>query len=380
MRTGGPIDRHRLRRSSCARLLARARADPAAGPAHHLRRIPRAGAGHRAAGSRRRSRLPPATPAPRPPAATPIAGGWTFVGRKACPDESRFECITLSVPRDHYTADGPTWDVTFAIQRATKQRLGTFVVITGGPGSSGIASADGYTDYYPTSIPESYDIVFLDQRGVGLSHPIQCPTATAPSTAAPCHRTIPPGPQRPERWRRRTWTTAWPRPRGPGGPPVLCDAPGRRGPRGDPRLPRRRHDAPLRRELRNTVRADLRHAPPGPHRHPVPGRPRRPHPRRRQLLRGGRALLRRRAHGDAQRLCGRDRLRRRLRGSQPAGRVRPPGCAPGGRHPHRLPDGGRHDAVADAHGLGSRERGGRLPLLPWGPRDPPACPRRRRGR
>jgi pimeloyl-ACP methyl ester carboxylesterase len=123
---------------------------------------------------------PTATPVPAPtPAASPIAGGWTFVGRKACPDESRFECITLAVPRDHYVAGGPTWDVTFGIQRATKDRVGTYVVITGGPGSSGIAAADGYTDYYPARIPEHFDIVFIDQRGVGLSHPIQCPVATA---------------------------------------------------------------------------------------------------------------------------------------------------------------------------------------------------------
>ena len=125
-----------------------------------------------------------ATPAAPTPAATataavqPIPGGWSFVGKKACPD-SDFECVTLSVPRDHYAAAGPTWDVTFAIKRATKERVGTYVVITGGPGSSGIASADNYTGYYPTSIPEHFDIVFIDQRGVGQSHPIFCPEATA---------------------------------------------------------------------------------------------------------------------------------------------------------------------------------------------------------
>ncbi len=121
---------------------------------------------------------PAPTPAATTPAAQPIAGGWSFVSKKACPD-SEFECITLSVPRDHYVAGGPTWDVTFAIRRATKDRVGTYVVITGGPGSSGIAAADNYTSYYPTSIPEHFDIVFIDQRGVGQSHPIFCPAATA---------------------------------------------------------------------------------------------------------------------------------------------------------------------------------------------------------
>ena len=89
------------------------------------------------------------------------------------------------MPSDHFTAGSPTWDVTFAIQRATGKRVGTYVVITGGPGSSGISSADGYTDYYPASVPEHFDIVFLDQRGIGLSRPFQCPEATGTYYASP---------------------------------------------------------------------------------------------------------------------------------------------------------------------------------------------------
>jgi pimeloyl-ACP methyl ester carboxylesterase len=87
--------------------------------------------------------------------------------------------VTLSVPRDHTTAGGPNWDLTFAIQRATGTKLGTFVTVTGGPGYSGLAASESYTDGYDPTIPEHYDMVFFDQRGVGLSHPIQCPSATA---------------------------------------------------------------------------------------------------------------------------------------------------------------------------------------------------------
>jgi pimeloyl-ACP methyl ester carboxylesterase len=86
------------------------------------------------------------------------------------------------------TQGGPTWDLTYAIQRATGTKLGTFVTITGGPGYSGLAAAEDYTDAFDPAIAEHYDIVFLDQRGVGLSHPIQCPSATATyyaSTADP---------------------------------------------------------------------------------------------------------------------------------------------------------------------------------------------------
>jgi pimeloyl-ACP methyl ester carboxylesterase len=122
----------------------------------------------------------PSASAPVPSAGIPVADvAYTFVGSKPCPDDSRFTCTTLSVPRDHFTPGGPTWDVTFAIQRAAKTRIGTFVTITGGPGSSGISSADSYTDAYATAITDAYDIVFIDQRGIGLSGPIGCPAAVA---------------------------------------------------------------------------------------------------------------------------------------------------------------------------------------------------------
>ena len=75
--------------------------------------------------------------------------------------------------------------MSFAIQRATGKRLGTFVVIAGGPGGSGIAIADSYTDDYPARIAEHYDFVYPDQRGIGLSHPIGCPDATAAYYTSP---------------------------------------------------------------------------------------------------------------------------------------------------------------------------------------------------
>ncbi|MDP9482138.1 MAG: alpha/beta hydrolase, partial [Chloroflexota bacterium] len=127
------------------------------------------------------SAAPSASPGGSPgPSGSPAASGksYTFVKKEACP-ESRFECITLAVPRDHTSAGGPTWDLTFGIQRASGTKLGTFVTVTGGPGYSGLASAESYTDAFDPTIPEHYDVVFFDQRGIGLSHPIQCPSATA---------------------------------------------------------------------------------------------------------------------------------------------------------------------------------------------------------
>lgn len=116
------------------------------------------------------------------PSASPSAPAgpvYTEVSSAPCPD-SDFTCVTLAVPRDHTdAANGATWEVTYAIQRASGERLGTFVVITGGPGTSGISSADSYAGYYPASLSERYDLVFIDQRGIGMSEPIQCLDAAA---------------------------------------------------------------------------------------------------------------------------------------------------------------------------------------------------------
>jgi len=63
--------------------------------------------------------------------------------------------------------------------RASGERKGFFVTATGGPGTSGIAAADSYTDGFDPSIPEHFDLVFFDQRGVGLSGGLQCPGSIA---------------------------------------------------------------------------------------------------------------------------------------------------------------------------------------------------------
>lgn len=116
-------------------------------------------------------------PAEGPRTAVPVTPA--VVREEQCHD-SEFTCITLRVPRDHFAdAEGPTFDVTFGLLRASgEESRGAFVTVTGGPGSSGLAVADGYTGALDPAIPEEYDIIFFDQRGVGQSEPIQCPEAS----------------------------------------------------------------------------------------------------------------------------------------------------------------------------------------------------------
>jgi pimeloyl-ACP methyl ester carboxylesterase len=94
-----------------------------------------------------------------------------------CPD-SVFTCITLDMPLDHFDpSEERTIPITFAVKPASEETTGVFVTATGGPGSSGISSADSYTDALDAAIPEQYDIVFFDQRGVAMSGGLSCPEA-----------------------------------------------------------------------------------------------------------------------------------------------------------------------------------------------------------
>ncbi len=100
------------------------------------------------------------------------------LGGIPCPNDSYFTCVTINVPLDHFNpADTRTIPVTFAVLPASGVRKGMFVVATGGPGTAGISLADSYTSSYRAGIRKRFDIVFFDQRGVGLSGGLSCPQA-----------------------------------------------------------------------------------------------------------------------------------------------------------------------------------------------------------
>lgn len=90
-----------------------------------------------------------------------------------------FRCVTLRMPLDHFAASDRTIEVTYAFRPHSGRGAarGTFVTLTGGPGTSGIASAASYTDSFDEAIRDRYDIVFLDQRGAHLSGDLTCPDA-----------------------------------------------------------------------------------------------------------------------------------------------------------------------------------------------------------
>ncbi|MBK9925898.1 MAG: alpha/beta fold hydrolase [Anaerolineales bacterium] len=101
------------------------------------------------------------------------------LGGETCEENTDFTCVTIQVPLNHFdTANTETLDVVFAVAPATGERYGMYVqAFPGGPGGEGISSGGLY--WIPETILEHFDIVYFDQRGLGLSGPLTCPTAYA---------------------------------------------------------------------------------------------------------------------------------------------------------------------------------------------------------
>lgn len=114
--------------------------------------------------------------------------------RESCSRGSEFTCISLKVPLDHFDPnDLRTIEVTFAVHPASADPQGVLVTAVGGPGVSGLSEADLQLSVLDSSIVERFDLVFFDQRGVGmLEDPICSRTEQAAEAGEP-----PPRPPRP---------------------------------------------------------------------------------------------------------------------------------------------------------------------------------------
>ncbi|MGL4237480.1 alpha/beta hydrolase [Tabrizicola sp.] len=121
------------------------------------------------------------------PAAAEISLQDGAAGLDLAPCElSNLSCTTLTVPLDHRANDpSKTMEITFALSFATVESKGILFYFVGGPGGSGLASADSYLSAFDPSLTEYMDIVFVDQRGTGPVHGLSCPKAQATFDIAP---------------------------------------------------------------------------------------------------------------------------------------------------------------------------------------------------
>lgn len=106
-----------------------------------------------------------------------IAAKLEELGGVACDENPDFTCVTIQVPLNHFdTANTETLNVVFAVSPATGERKGMFIqAFPGGPGGEGVST--GGLRWFSDAILEHYDIVYFDQRGIGLSNPLSCPIA-----------------------------------------------------------------------------------------------------------------------------------------------------------------------------------------------------------
>ena len=84
------------------------------------------------------------------------------------------ECATVEVPLDYDALDGPT--IRLAVERvpASGERIGALFVNPGGPGASATEFARAIGSVLPESIPERFDLVGVEPRGLVGSAPLDC--------------------------------------------------------------------------------------------------------------------------------------------------------------------------------------------------------------
>ena len=80
------------------------------------------------------------------------------MGGKPCSTTSEFTCVKITVPLDHFdAANTKRIKVAFAVRPADGTSKGLYVTATGGPGSSGIASADSYANSFVQGVLDRFD-------------------------------------------------------------------------------------------------------------------------------------------------------------------------------------------------------------------------------
>src|SRR5262252_9153950 len=107
------------------------------------------------------------------------------VDLRPCPggrDEA--SCGTIKVFEDRSTRRGRTIEISFLVARAESAGArDALFVFAGGPGE-GSTDMAGMAFGWFAPLRSTLDIVFVDQRGTGQSHPLQCASGGADDPAS----------------------------------------------------------------------------------------------------------------------------------------------------------------------------------------------------
>jgi pimeloyl-ACP methyl ester carboxylesterase len=88
--------------------------------------------------------------------------------------DPRFDCTRLTVPLDYAKPAGATATIGVLRQKASGAKIGSLLFNPGGPGASGMSSVASLTrspSLANNPLPQRFDLVGFDPRGVGSSRP-----------------------------------------------------------------------------------------------------------------------------------------------------------------------------------------------------------------
>jgi pimeloyl-ACP methyl ester carboxylesterase len=99
------------------------------------------------------------------------------------PDASAGECGVLAVPENRATRRGRTIDIHYGILRGDRQPAHeALLMFAGGPGESSL-DVMGSVDW-SRPVRATMDILLVEQRGTGRSHPLDCDSSASSNPAA----------------------------------------------------------------------------------------------------------------------------------------------------------------------------------------------------
>jgi pimeloyl-ACP methyl ester carboxylesterase len=111
----------------------------------------------------------------------------------ACVPVPGAECGSVRVPLVRSEPAGPTIDIGYALihhrDPAVPAARGTVVVNPGGPGDDVIGNAANWTQLL-ADLASDHDLLLIDPRGTGRSHPLRCGVTNPPATRQALVRAI----------------------------------------------------------------------------------------------------------------------------------------------------------------------------------------------
>src|SRR3954447_512054 len=118
-------------------------------------------------------------------AETPTFGGVAAAQAPGCVPVPRAECGSVRVPLFRSKPAGPTIDVAYVLVHhrdpALRTARGTVAFNPGGPGETVINDAAMWSETF-ADLLDDHDLLLIDPRGTGRSHPIRCGLTSIPAT------------------------------------------------------------------------------------------------------------------------------------------------------------------------------------------------------